>query len=220
MPVLVLSEYQKPDFVSLACPYPSCRRLRSDTKVSVTRVKQAEVVVTRVPEPDVADARIEIDADLTIAVTPDADVPVPVFPKSILLFPLFPKLRLPNISQAEVENALVSVADASAADVVAADVPEAQVDGREGCGRNLCGCGAPSVSPRHPPASIDAHQSTAAHWLSAEALRSPANTARISEAVVLAALEPHRQIIGDCVHRDPLLRHGVALAHRDGAVLE
>jgi hypothetical protein len=168
MPVLVLPEYQKPDFVSLACPYSSCRRLRSDTKVSVTRVKQAEVVVTRVPEPDVADARIEIDADLTVAATTDADVPVSVFGKPILLLPLFPKSRLPVFPKPKLKNAVVPVADASAADVVPPMFP--MPDGRR-------------------------------PWS-------------------LAALEPHRQIIGDCVHRDPLLRHGVALAHGDGAVLE
>jgi hypothetical protein len=39
-------------------------------------------------------------------------------------------------------------------------------------------------------------------------------------ATVLAALEPHRQIIGDGVHRDPVLRHGVALAHGNGVVVE
>ena len=36
----------------------------------------------------------------------------------------------------------------------------------------------------------------------------------------LAALEPHREIIGYGIHRDPLLCHGVALTHRDGVVLE
>jgi hypothetical protein len=146
----------------------SCRRLRSGTKISVSRVKEADVVVTRVPEPDVADARIEIDADLTVAATTDADVPVSVFGKPILLLPLFPKSRLPVFPKPKLKNAVVPVADASAADVVPPMFP--MPDGRR-------------------------------PWS-------------------LAALEPHRQIIGDCVHRDPLLRHGVALAHGDGAVFE
>ncbi|BBZ51933.1 hypothetical protein H7H82_03415 [Mycobacterium heidelbergense] len=36
----------------------------------------------------------------------------------------------------------------------------------------------------------------------------------------LTALQPHRQIVGDTAYRDPVLRHGVALAHGDGVVLE
>jgi hypothetical protein len=36
----------------------------------------------------------------------------------------------------------------------------------------------------------------------------------------LAALEPHRQVIGDRVHRNPLLCHVVARPHGDGVVLE
>ena len=36
----------------------------------------------------------------------------------------------------------------------------------------------------------------------------------------LAVLQPHRQIIGDCAYRDPVLGHGVALADGDGVVLE
>lgn len=36
----------------------------------------------------------------------------------------------------------------------------------------------------------------------------------------LAALEPHREVIGEGVHRDPLLRHVIALAHGDGVVLK
>ena len=36
----------------------------------------------------------------------------------------------------------------------------------------------------------------------------------------LAALQPHRQIVGDGAYRDPALIHSVALADGDGVVLE
>jgi hypothetical protein len=101
MPVGIARIPRSPDLCRSRSPIPSCRRLRSDTKICVTRVQEADVAVTRVPEPDVADARIEIDADLTVAATPDADVPVPVFPQYYCCrcsrtqrLPEFPKPKL------------------------------------------------------------------------------------------------------------------------------
>src|SRR3954452_24215014 len=43
---------------------------------------------------------------------------------------------------------------------------------------------------------------------------------RTKRTAALAALEPYRQVVRHVVDRDPLLRHGVTLAHRHGVVLE
>jgi hypothetical protein len=36
----------------------------------------------------------------------------------------------------------------------------------------------------------------------------------------LAALQTNRQVIGDGAYRDPVLLHGIALAHGHGVILE
>src|SRR5262249_15269433 len=50
--------------------------------------------------------------------------------------------------------------------------------------------------------------------------RPAARQTRAGNNALLAALEPHCQIITDLVDRDPLLRHRIALAHGRGVVLK
>jgi hypothetical protein len=115
--------------------------------------------------------------------------------------------------------AVIPVAEGRAADVAAAQVEGAAADNigadptPENIRNELISGGKTKklVGAPPPPDYSDPH---------ARPLRKPHPGPPRRGDDFLAALEPHRQVVGDGVYRDPVLRHGVALANGDGVVLE